>query len=165
MGGFRNLRAEVPDTKRGYTFISTTYIYGLAMLAILATLFIDAEYLRGGNVTFYIDNSNCVDSLVRGYTKTAAINRMVKLFWPQVQKLGISVWFRNIPSVFNPADAPTREAALPFPARRQSKFGILEALRIWIESGELSEDQFRQPQNNPHFYRAMVPRKGSFDMR
>ena len=49
---FRTLRVEVPDPKRGGTFILTTYNYGLEILAILATLFLDADYLRGGMLRF-----------------------------------------------------------------------------------------------------------------
>ena len=85
-----------------------------------------------------------------GYTETEVINRMVKLFRPQVKKIDLSVWHGLIPSDFNPADAPTRASAVPFSARRQSKFGILEAVRFWIESDELSEDRFRQSRNNSH---------------
>ena len=76
---------------------------------------------------------------------------MVKLFGSQVKKLGISVWFELIPSDFNPAEAPTRAASLPSPVRRKSKFGILTALRIRIESEEMNEDQFHPTQDNSQF--------------
>ena len=89
-----------------------------------------------------------MDALVRGYTETKVVNRAVKLFWHQVGKLGISVWFELIPSDFNPPDAPTKASPLPFPVRRQSKFGLLEAIRLWIESEELGEDQFHIPQDS-----------------
>ena len=92
-GEFHNLWAEPADPKWESTFILTTYIYGLDMLAILATILLEGGFLRGKNVTFYSDNSNCRDALVRGYTETEIIDRMVKLFWPHVGKLGISVWF------------------------------------------------------------------------
>ena len=99
-----------PILSGGYTLISTT-IYGLEILSILATLFPRRGISKRENATSYIDNSNCMDALVRGYAKTAVINRMAKLRWPKVQKLGISARFGIIHSDFNPADAPTREAA------------------------------------------------------
>ena len=113
--------------------------------------FLRGEFLRGRNVAFYIDDSVCRDALVRGYNETKIIDRMVKLFWAQVEKLGISVWFELIPSDYIPAAAPTRAAPLPFPVRMQSKFGILTALRLWIESEELIEDQFHQTQDGSQF--------------
>ena len=149
-GGSRNIWGETSDPKWESTFIITAYIYGLEMLAILATIFLEGGFLRWKNVTFYIDNSNCRDALVRGYTETKIIDRTVKLFWPQVGKLGISVWSELVPSGFNPADAPTRAAPLPFPVRRQSKFGILTDLRLWVESEELNEDQAHPTQDNSH---------------
>ena len=77
------------------------------MLATLAVIFAEADFLRG-NVAFYIDNSNCRDSLVRGFTETKIINRMVQLFWAQIRRLNISAWFELVASDFNPPDAPTR---------------------------------------------------------
>ena len=75
---------------------------------------------------------------------------MVKLFWHQVKNLDLSARFELIPADFNPADSPTRDAALPFPGRRKSKFGISEALRFWVESEEMNECQLHQTQINPH---------------
>ena len=76
---------------------------------------------------------------------------MVKLFWSQVEKLGISVRLELIPPDFNPADAPTMAAPLPFPVRMQSKFAILNALIHWVESEELYGDQFRQTLDSSQF--------------
>ena len=121
------------------------------MLAILATIFLEWGFLRREIAAFYIDNSNCRDALSRGYTETKIVDRRVKFFWSQVKKLGISVWSELIPSDFNPADSPTRAAPLPFPVRRQSKFGILTALRLWAESEELHEDQLHPTQDNSQF--------------
>ena len=118
------------------------------MLAILATGFADAQFLRW-YVTFYIDNPNFRDALFRGYTKSAIVDRMAKLFGSQIQKLNISARFGITASYFNPADAPKRASAPPpFPVTRQSKFGIPEALRLWIESDGQPECHFRQPQDN-----------------
>ena len=100
------------------------------MIAILATVFADSDFLRAKNVTFYIDNSNYRDALVMGCNKTTLIDRMVKLFVSEIRKLNISARFAITPSDFNPPDAMTRAADLPFPVRAHSKFGILEALKL-----------------------------------
>ena len=57
-------------------------MYGLEMLAIIATVFAAADFLGHKNVSFYIDNSNWRDALVRLYTKTSVVERAVKLFRP-----------------------------------------------------------------------------------
>ena len=81
-----------------------------------------------------MDNSNCRDALVRGYTDTKAIDSLVRIFWAQINRLGISAWFELIPSDSNPADAPTRFDSLPFPIRKRSNFGVLESLRKLVDS-------------------------------
>ena len=42
---FRNLWDETSDPQWETTFISTTYIYGLELLAILATIFLEGDFL------------------------------------------------------------------------------------------------------------------------
>ena len=44
---FRTLWAGTSDSQRESAFISTTYIYGLEMWDILATIFLDAYFPRG----------------------------------------------------------------------------------------------------------------------
>ena len=131
---FEELRVETSEEEWETTFRDTTYIYGLEMIAIVATVLVLGEKLRGKNVTFYIDNSNCRDALVRGQTDTKVIDNLVKLFWAHVQRLEIYCWFEVIPSGLNPADAPTRDASLPLRVKESRSFGILKALRIWLDS-------------------------------
>ena len=133
---FDILWAETSDPTRGETFASAALIYGLEILAILAKLVASAAFLWGGDVTFYIDNSNCANALVSVCTKTTAVGRMVKLFWPQIQKIGISAWFELASSDLNTVDATTRWESAAFPSRGGggSKFGFLEALSLRAES-------------------------------
>ena len=88
----------------------TTYIYGLEMLAILQTALATGELLMGGNVVFYIDNSNSMGALIRGSPDTLVIRKMAQLFRKRAQDLEISVWLEKIPSWINIADLPTRFA-------------------------------------------------------
>ena len=84
----------------------------------------DAERLRinflgqlstDRDITFYVDNSKCMDSLVWGYTEALATSRIVKLIWPQVERLGIAAWFGIIPSGFSPGRRPDRGRSAPAP--------------------------------------------------
>ena len=131
---FEELRADASEPGWETTFINTTYIYGLEMIAIAATVLVLGERLRGKNVTFYIDSSNCRDALVRGKTDTKVIDNLVKLFWAHIQRLGINAWFEVIPSGLNPADAPTRDSPSPIKVKKSRSFGISKALRIWLDS-------------------------------
>ena len=58
--------AEDSTPEWGQTFGATTFIYGLEMLDIIATVLILGEFLRNKNVVFYIDNSNAKGALVKG---------------------------------------------------------------------------------------------------
>ena len=47
------------------TFEETAYVYGLEMIPLLALLLEKVEYFRGKNVTFYIDNQNAINELIK----------------------------------------------------------------------------------------------------
>ena len=90
---FRILRAETSDPHWGYVYFDDVYLLPRDVGHPIAN-FRRGGFSQGADVTFYIDNSNCRDALVRGYTATKAINRMVKLFWPQVEKLSLPGWLK-----------------------------------------------------------------------
>ena len=130
---FSELRAEtsIPlweETLKGQR------IYGLEVIAIIAIFLALGEQLRNKNVAVYIDNSNARDALARGYTETKAVDQTVQLFRAHARRLGSSERFELIPSGVNPADTTTRDAPLPHPVKKTQKFGILEALRVSIDS-------------------------------
>ena len=112
-------------------FDSTTYIYGLEMLAIIATLMKCRTILRGRNVVFYIDNTNAKDALVKGFSPTPVINRLIQLFWAIIQVEGIWAWFEWVPSGVNVGDLPTRNAKISFPVDYEGEFGFLSTLKSW----------------------------------
>ena len=58
--------SETSDPERRPTFDVTTYIYGLEMVAIVATVLNLCDFVRNKNVVFYIDNSNAKGALVKG---------------------------------------------------------------------------------------------------
>ena len=121
-------------------FDSTTYIYGLEMLAIIATLMKCRTILRGRNVVFYIDNTNAKDALVKGFPPNPAINRLIQLFRAIVQVEGIWAWFERAPSGVNVGGLPTRNAKISFPADYEWGFGFLDISQSWTTDYISKED-------------------------
>ena len=66
----RGLATFSEVTSKEWVVVSdtTTYIYGLEMLAIIATLTKCRGILRGRNVVFYIENTNAKDALAKGFS-------------------------------------------------------------------------------------------------
>ena len=59
--------------RRKSTFVKTNFIYGLELLALLALLHQDNNDIRDKSATFYFDNNNALQALVRntsGHTVT-----------------------------------------------------------------------------------------------
>ena len=90
------------------TFAYTSYIYGLEMLTILATLMERGDDIRNQSVTFYIDNNNALLAILKNSAKPVAIQAMTGLIWHRIQELNITPWFERVPSKRNIADLPTR---------------------------------------------------------
>ena len=134
VGEFQAVFKEVSSLEWQTTFKDTTYIYGLEMLAIIATVYILGDFLRNKNVVFYVDNSNAKDALVKGFSPTRIINRMVRIFWACMQRNGIWAWIEQIESEKNISDLPTRGEELPLKSQVKRNFGILENLRRLIET-------------------------------
>ena len=110
---------SVWSLKTGYrwksTFAKTNFIYGLEMLALLALLMDETNDLRDKSVTFYIDNDNALQALVKNTAGPTVIQGMVALIWHRIRDLRITPWFERVPSKRNIADLPTRGVAIPFP--------------------------------------------------
>ena len=71
--------------------------------------------LRGRSVTFYIDNDNALQALVRNCAGPTVIQGMVALIWHRLRDLDITPWFERVHSKRNIADLPTRGVPIPFP--------------------------------------------------
>ena len=94
------------------------------------------------NVTFYIDNSNARDALVKGRSKTVVINRAIQIFRGLVQEHGCSVWLELVPSGRNVADFPTRYAPIPSTCREFLPCGIIPKLKRWITTDANKKEFF-----------------------
>ena len=77
---FTELISEISNSLWGNMIRGKTYIYGLEMIAFIAIFLVSAWQLRNKNVTVYIDNSNALGALERGYTDTKAVDKMARLF-------------------------------------------------------------------------------------
>ena len=124
-------------------FETTNLIYGLEMLALLATLHIIGTPLRNKNVTFHIDNKNAFDALVKNNSKSTIITAMTQLIWHKIRELGITAWFEWIPGNRNIADLPTRGVKITFKCPDQKEFGDLRALYRNIQSAKQAMDTGR----------------------
>ena len=116
------------------TFADTSYIYGLEMLAILATLMERGDDLRNQSVTFYIDNNNALLAILKNSAKPIAIQAMTGLIWHRIQELNITPWFERVPSKRNIADLPTRHVKIKYKSLKREKFRQTIALHQTIET-------------------------------
>ena len=105
-----------------YFFRNTALIYGLELLALVLFFEDHAAFLKGPCCWVYLDNNNCLASLVRGDSNTGIIAILVARFWQFLQRFDICVWFSRVHSDLNPADLPTRGKKLPFRPRFQKGF-------------------------------------------
>ena len=150
---FESVIAEEADKVWFGIFSETNLIYGLEMLAVIATMFVLRKFHSGRNVVFYVDNLNTKDSLVRGYSDSPAIDRLIKIFRAFVQSSGACVWIEHVPGTRNVAGLPTRGAQLPLPRKASLSFGILSILSSWVMNAENSQEYFR-------FYGTHTPAEG-----
>ena len=76
---------ERVDMSRFGIFAETNLIYGLEMLAVIATTYALRDFAAGRNLIFYVDNSNTKDALVKGHSDSPVIDKLIKIFWAFAQ--------------------------------------------------------------------------------
>ena len=140
---FEAVLSEQADATWADSFSETNLIYGLEMLAVIATMFVLRDFLAGRNVVFYVDNLNTKDALVKGHSDSPAIDKLIKIFWAFAQSSGAWVWIEHVPGTRNIADLPTRNVALPLPHKFSSAFGILNILSKWVTKDSLATEYFQ----------------------
>ena len=62
-------------------------------------------------MTFYIDNDNALQALVKNAAGPTVIQGMVALVWHRIRDLRTTPRFERVPSKRNIADLPTRGSA------------------------------------------------------
>ena len=129
LGGFQAVFEEISSLGWESTFQNTTYIYGLEMLAVLATIYILGEFLRNKNVVIYVDNSNTKDALVKGFSPTKVISRMIQIFRAAIQRNGTWVWIEQIESKKTYRIYPPEVLNFPLNLRWKENSGFSRNLR------------------------------------
>ena len=66
------------------------------------------EAVAGRRVILYVDNDTALSALVKGTSTSLPSARLTNSFWELVAKYGLFIWIDRVPSVANPADAPSR---------------------------------------------------------
>ena len=114
-------------------FDSTSYIYGIEMLAVLTTLVEKGAGLENRLVTFYINNNAMLEILQNSATP-ASIQAMKGLIWHRIRELNITSRFGRVPSKRNIAELPTRSVKIKYKSRKRGKFRMAIALQKLIET-------------------------------
>ena len=117
-------------------------IYGLDLLALLAFIFMNRNWLRNSSINAYLGNNNALCALIRGDSNAAIVADMVAVFWNVLQKYGIDIWLGRVGSKLNIADHPTRtESPLPFEVKASAPYRELFKLaQIAIKASSMIFD-------------------------
>ena len=116
------------------TFATTSYIYGLEMLAVLATLMDKESDLGNKSPTFYIGNNNALLAILKKSAKPTYIQAMNGLIWHRVRELNITPSSERVPSKRNIADLPTRTVKIQYESPKRDIFRMAIDLHELIEN-------------------------------
>ena len=154
---FPAVPSEIADPERGTIFCDAALIYGLELLAAVATISPLRGFLIGKNVVIYVDNSNTTDALVRARSPTKVINIPIQIFWAFAQCSGARFWFEQVPTNRNIANFPTRMDKLPTNTKAMLPFPILNILKEWATKAR-RKGEFPLFTNGPTEVSAQTPR-------
>ena len=83
----------------------------------------EGEYLRGESGTFYIDNNNAIEALIKNSATPISIKALSALIWLRIRDIEMSPWFARAPSKRNIDDLPTRYVKIPYQLTSTGGFG------------------------------------------
>ena len=146
---FDSVLIERVDMTRFGIFAETNLIYGLEMLAVIATIFALMDSAAGRKVAIYAYNYNTRGAFSKGYSNSPVIDNLIKISRAFAQSSGAWVWSEHVPGARNIADLPTRDVVLPLPFRFSSSFGVLSILSNWVKKDSLATEYF-QFYGTPH---------------
>ena len=98
------------------------------MLAVLAILMDKNNGLKGRTVTFYIDNNNALQALIKNSGNPIEVQALTALIWHKIRDLGIIPWFERVPTKRNIADLPTRFVKIRYASLRKGTFKNLRKI-------------------------------------
>ena len=96
----------------------TSLIFGLGVLDLVLFSEDWPPFLRGSSCWIYLDNNNCLSSLVRWDSNTDVITVLVTRFWKLARRHDICASFPSVRSEINPSGLPTRHRPPTFIANR-----------------------------------------------
>lgn len=72
-----------------------------------------ARYIVGKDKAFrlvihFVDNDGVSDALIKGFSRTESLRRMLRKYIEQECESSLCSWIGRVPSPSNPADAPSR---------------------------------------------------------
>ena len=84
---------------------------GIGVLEQAATvlgLCLAAEVAPGRNILLFCDNTGAMNTVIRGYSKSAYARGLSSVFWAVAAKANVLVWVEYVKSGLNLGDAPSR---------------------------------------------------------
>ena len=86
-----------------------SHIAALELLALLsAVLTFGAQFLRGREIVFFLDNTSAMSAAVHGYARSPDLADISNALHLALAGLTCSAWFEWVPSAANCADVPSR---------------------------------------------------------
>ena len=86
-----------------------TQLIGQAeLLPVLLAQEVWRDRWRDRRVLLFVDNDSARHALIRGTSPAGASAAIVGRFWESEASYGAYTWIERVPSVSNPADAPSR---------------------------------------------------------
>ena len=115
------------------TFASTSYIYGLEMVAVLTDLMEKGPDLANRSVTSYIDNNHALLAIHKNSANPISVHATTGLIWNRIRELNINPRVERVPSKRNIADLRTRSVEIKHLSLKRCKFRMAIALRKLTE--------------------------------
>jgi hypothetical protein len=102
------------------------------LLAPVAAIHLCPHLLQNQHVILWLDNSNALSALVKGYSEKLDITELAGTFWINSARLSISWWLDRVSSAANLSVGPSRQSY----SLMQKIGGISEPLSWhWLEKG------------------------------
>ena len=100
----------------GFAMPEPNAIYLLELFAVLASLRKLRPLLRYARLVIFIDNEAAKSALIKGDSSSTMARWIVGECWHILASTSAHAWFERVPSLSNPADAPSRGLPLTMPS-------------------------------------------------
>ena len=91
------------------------------LLAVVTARILSARFLNGARTFFFIDHSGVISACIKGNSKDESWRDLLLAFERADSEVPMLPWYARVPSISNPADAPSR-GSCDFPKR--GKFSL-----------------------------------------